>query len=66
MTPELSPSKQLQTEALGILTQGQACELHVACYPDGLVGACGHDKMTRVPWVSSGPGYGREQSHDVL
>ena len=39
-----------QTQALGILTQGQACELNVtpATWKDW-VGACGDGKITRVP-----------------
>ena len=32
---KIQAPKQLQTQALGILTQGQACELDMASYSEG-------------------------------
>lgn len=33
--PQPTTPKQLQTHALGMLTQGQACELDMASHPEG-------------------------------
>ena len=56
--------KQLQMRALGILTQGQACELDVASYPEGFGWGLRQQQNNEYPWAS-GPSCGRGQSNDI-
>ena len=54
--------KRLQTRALGILTQGQACELDVASYPEGFGQGLWQSKMMEEYPGAAGLSYGRGQS----